>query len=311
MKALADFRTRLDVLLKDDAGNLVQSDKDAALAEAAVLYSNDRPREAAGDLSGAGAFDFALSGLTGWLDGFSIIREISYPFDSSLASPTMLDADDWMIYVKPTGKVLRLVNATPASGETVRVWFTRRQRMPSTIAVVIAAAPAGLVRSSNVVTLTTDALEPHGAEVGDNVIVAEADDSGFDGSFEVASVPSENTLTYEQTGSDDTSGGGTATVESSIDADFEAVSCRAAGLSFLQLAAKKIQSADPTLAADAVDYRSKPAEYRAQAKEMLSRYNRQLGIGAGREVGAASAVANLDVDLTVGWDRLTHARRTQ
>lgn len=69
------------------------------------------------------------------------------------------------------------------------------------------AANNGAVRASNVVTITT--TTPHGFSVGQNVTVQGVSDSSFIGTFVVQSVPSPTTLTYNQTGADASSGGGT------------------------------------------------------------------------------------------------------
>jgi hypothetical protein len=201
-----------------------------------------------------------------------------------------------------------LLSDTPATGETVRVTYTRRHRIPSTAALTIAVAPGGAVRASNVVTITTTAA--HGAAVGDVAVIAGVTDTSFNGLSTVASVPTSTTFTFAQTDDDATSGGGTATLQSTVpDPDFDAVCYLSAALAFELLAALKIQSSDPTIGADAVEYRTKSDQYRSMAKEMRGLYNQHLGKGA--EVAAASGVQNLDVDLSVGLDRLTHPKQTQ
>lgn len=73
----------------------------------------------------------------------------------------------------------------------------------------IAASPTGAVRSSNVVTITVTAA--HGLNVGDPVTIAGVTDASFNGTFNVATVPSTTSFTYAQTGTNGASGGGTAT----------------------------------------------------------------------------------------------------
>jgi hypothetical protein len=309
---LSDFESRVVTLLKDAAAKLASDDIVAAVLQAAALYSLDRPLTRVSDISGAGSFDLALP--TGWVDGFSQVKQIEYPYDSSYPQPPTIDNDDWTIYQNPTGKVLRLLADTPTSGETVRLHFSAPHRIPSTDAVAIVAyveTPAvntGAVRDENVVTITTDAA--HGAVVGDLVRIAGVHGGTFDGTFPVASVPTAMTLTYAQTAADETSGGGTCTIEATVpDRDLEPVSHLAASLAFEQLAALSIGSTDPTVAADVVDYRSKSDQYRSAAKAQLAIYKQHLGKGA--DVGAASGVTDLRSDLSVGGDRLTHPRRTQ
>jgi len=74
---------------------------------------------------------------------------------------------------------------------------------------VVAAGPAGAVRSSKVVTITTTAN--HGFAVNDIVYIVDVADPDFDGTFQIASVPSPTTFTFSQPGPDATSGSGSVT----------------------------------------------------------------------------------------------------
>ena len=66
----------------------------------------------------------------------------------------------------------------------------------------------GAVRASNVVTITTAAA--HGFQSSGSVVIAGVSDASFNGTFTISSVPSTTTFTYAQTGTNATSGGGTA-----------------------------------------------------------------------------------------------------
>lgn len=305
-KILADFGTRIAVLLKDAATELTQADEDAALKQAATLYSNDRPNLTVVDITGSGVFDLALPALAE--EGFLKIKSVEYPYDAGNQEPALLDRDQWKIYQTPSGKVLRLLKATPSASETVRVTYTRQHKIASTGALTIAAAPDGAARSNNISTITT--TTEHGAAAGDTVSIAGVADTTFNGRFLVVATPTTKILTYANTGPNATSGMGTATLECTVpDADFDAVCYLGAALAFEMLAALKVQSGDPSIAADVVDYRSKSDQYRSMAKEYRALYNQHLGKGA--EVLAASGVQNLDVPLSAGGDRLTHPRETQ
>ncbi len=78
-------------------------------------------------------------------------------------------------------------------------WWQREtatwQTSTKTVATV---ANSGAARASNVVTITTTAV--HGLAVGQFVKITDVSDSTFDGTFEVATVPSTTTLTYAQVG---------------------------------------------------------------------------------------------------------------
>ncbi len=69
---------------------------------------------------------------------------------------------------------------------------------------------AGAVRLTSTVTITT--ATPHGFVVGDVVVIADVTDSSFDGTFPILTVPGTTSFTYKQSGTDVTSGTGTATV---------------------------------------------------------------------------------------------------
>jgi hypothetical protein len=102
----------------------------------------------------------------------------------------------------------------------------------------------------------------------------------------------------------------TETVDTIPVYDREAVANLATAFCLLELAAYYAQTGDPTMAADAVMYRSKSAEYIALAKEYRERYNMALGIPLENgEVSPASASIDVDVDLqNDGGDRLFHPR---
>jgi len=78
------------------------------------------------------------------------------------------------------------------------------------VSLIAVPSSNGAVRKSGTVTITTTG--PHGAAVGEMVAVAGVNDSTFNGTFTVASVPSTTSFTYAQSGSDTTSGNGTVSV---------------------------------------------------------------------------------------------------
>jgi hypothetical protein len=99
--------------------------------------------------------------------------------------------------------------------------------------------------------------------------------------------------------------GGTDTIP--VD-DLEAVCNYAAAVLFEQLAAIYAGSGDATIAADTVDHRSKASEFRQQAATCRRRFYEQLGVDP-KKNNAAGAVVNLDLQDSLGQDRLTHSNR--
>ncbi|MCK5120182.1 MAG: hypothetical protein KAQ78_11380, partial [Candidatus Latescibacteria bacterium] len=71
-----------------------------------------------------GGFDYAISGFASWSDGFSTIKQVEYPVDDDDEAPDILQDDEWMIYEKPAGKVLRFLENVPTSDEDLRVTYT-------------------------------------------------------------------------------------------------------------------------------------------------------------------------------------------
>lgn len=74
-RQLDEFRDRLDILLKDASGNLIQPDKDTAIGDAVGQYSKDRPRTVVADIAGAGSYDLELP--VEWEEGFSEVKQVS------------------------------------------------------------------------------------------------------------------------------------------------------------------------------------------------------------------------------------------
>lgn len=152
-------------------------------------------------------------------------------------------------YVFAEGKIRFYTgNADPGDG-TYKVFYIRR---PMWVRALTSAA-----RSTNVVTLTFSAN--HGltsANVGDTIVVEGVTPAGattFNGTFAIASVPGNNTLTYAQTASNDTGTGGRCintaleqisatedplipTLFRGLMVDFAVARCREQGLNFQEAA---------------------------------------------------------------------------
>jgi hypothetical protein len=94
------------------------------------------------------------------------------------------------------------------------------------------------------------------------------------------------------------------------DVDFDAVCALSGALALEQLADLMIQTGDPTLSADVVDYKSKSGQYLSAAKALRTNYDRLMG-KLDNEVVAASAQTQYTENLSVGLDRLTHMRRSR
>jgi len=103
---------------------LDELDKILAINMAVKEHSKHKPLVVVEDVDGDGGFDYALSDLASWSEGFSSIKSVEYPVDDDDETPDILQANEWMIYAKPTGKVLRFLSDTPTAAEDIRVSYT-------------------------------------------------------------------------------------------------------------------------------------------------------------------------------------------
>ena len=103
---------------------LDEAEKIFAINAAIKKYSAHRPRIAVEDEDGNGSFDYLLALLADWTEGFSTIKSVEYPVDDTSEAAAILQDEAWQIYQKPTGKVLRFLEDTPAATEDIRVTYT-------------------------------------------------------------------------------------------------------------------------------------------------------------------------------------------
>ncbi len=90
--------------------------------------------------------------------------------------------------------------------------------------------------------------------------------------------------------------------------DVEAVCSLAAALCLEDLANAAVQTADPTMSADVVNYRTKSGEFASRAKRLMQLYKDHLGLKEDDTTPPASAVADFDEKYPGGLERLTHPR---
>lgn len=90
--------------------------------------------------------------------------------------------------------------------------------------------------------------------------------------------------------------------------DREAVASWGAALLLEQLANKHSGDREPTIQADSVDHQAKGRDFARRAKDLRKLYFDHLGIDPKRTV-AAGAIVDLDLDDSLGRDRLVHTGR--
>jgi hypothetical protein len=123
MTVLSDYIAAIDILVQGEIP-LEEADKTLAVGMAMKMHSKHSPLIKIQDVTGDGGFDYAVSDLTLWSDGFSVIRSVEYPVDDDDETPDVLQDDRWRIYSKPAGDVLRFLDEKPASDESFRVEYT-------------------------------------------------------------------------------------------------------------------------------------------------------------------------------------------
>jgi len=95
--------------------------------------------------------------------------------------------------------------------------------------------------------------------------------------------------------------------------DFYAVVDYASSLALESLAATYVQTGDPSIAADVVNYRSKSQEYLSLAKAIRKRYFTHMGVeesdtSGGGEAAPSLAIGNQWLEQNSGVDRLVHGK---
>jgi hypothetical protein len=98
------------------------------------------------------------------------------------------------------------------------------------------------------------------------------------------------------------------TAETMPEIDINALSNLAASLCLEDLANAYLQTSDPTITADVVNYRSKSSEAAARAKKLMQLYKDHMGLKENDTTPPASAVVDLDEKYPGGLERLTHPR---
>lgn len=118
--ALTDFNTKVDRILQDEAEILSSANIDSFILVALNFHNKIKPKKVIADIAGDGNYDLALP--VTHIDGLSIISSVEYPAGERY--PVYLEPKDWIIYKTISTTKLRLLNHTPATGETVRLALT-------------------------------------------------------------------------------------------------------------------------------------------------------------------------------------------
>lgn len=155
--------------IQDDATKLASGEIVTAIEEAiAGRYSKDRPRQVVVDLAGNGiTFEWTLTSISGWYEGFSQMRAIEYPRGES--TPAFLDSGEWTIYDSPSGRSLRFPSPL-TNGEYARVAFTAPHAVDASTVPVSDLYAVGALSAA----LAARRLAAAYAQTGDSSIVADS-----------------------------------------------------------------------------------------------------------------------------------------
>lgn len=130
---IADIRDRVIARIKDDARKLtvlpaLTSDVDRGILAALEEYQKIRPRELAKLVTGNGTFDYALYGgspaLPSWLDGFSAILSLVFPYNAAAARQEELEPERFSVVRLEAGPTLRFFDVVPTAPEQFLATYT-------------------------------------------------------------------------------------------------------------------------------------------------------------------------------------------
>lgn len=122
MSTLAQMRTKISRLVRDDASILAGSngDVDLCLGRALQTYSLLRPKCLTQDLTVNSDYQIATSSITGFDRAYIDKLTIEYPVLVTYGPPNYLDRDQWVLYQSPSGLVIRFI-FSPQQSQAVRI----------------------------------------------------------------------------------------------------------------------------------------------------------------------------------------------
>ncbi len=126
---IGDIRSKVSARIKDIDSRLtitpdLTCDVDRAILAALEQYEKERPLQKTVKLAGAGGFDYAASSLSGFVDGFSVVTDVVYPYLSTDQILARLERDEWGLVRLDTGLKLRFFVARPTAAEDFLAFFT-------------------------------------------------------------------------------------------------------------------------------------------------------------------------------------------
>jgi hypothetical protein len=119
-----------------DPINISQEIYQQSISQAARIYSRYFPIEVVSDIPGENGFNLTLP--VAFMDGFSTINSIEYPYIASQQNPNLIKLNEARPYRTPTGLQIRFMTYSPKSTEVVRLNYT----VPHTITTTTSTIPS-------------------------------------------------------------------------------------------------------------------------------------------------------------------------
>lgn len=349
MATFQEARDGLGVLIKDGAGHLEPSEIDSIIETAAKTFQRRFPRILAYELSGAGVFDYAVTGITGWVEGFSAIQDVYFPYLSTDQNPPRLETKDWRIWDTPTGRMLRFLSDTPGASDKALVVFTAPHTADADTGIVnedTTLSVAGTFFSVEGVSLAVaDTESARAAQISIHITDAPAAQDGR--YLEVAAEISKDgtqwaeiarsnqiaaagdyviQLSQEMVGGSVRVryvpiGGGTWTLEAVLtqgvaattltieDSMMDVFLYLCAHLASNALASYYAGLASTQLEGDVTDYAGKSSYWEERSKSWDKKWNEERAAAPKKKKAGSSALGEFDLDSSSGDYMLTHDRR--
>lgn len=124
---IGDIRNKVIPRIQDDVSRLTVApggDVDAAILSAVEEYQKTFPLEKAVRIAGSGTYKYAISSLTGYIDGFSELRGVAYPHLTTDQVLRWLLGQDFGLVRDDSGLFLWFASARPTAAEFFLALFT-------------------------------------------------------------------------------------------------------------------------------------------------------------------------------------------
>ncbi len=341
MPTFQDARDGLGSLLKEGAGNLSPEDRDRFIIDAGRTFSRQFPRKVAIEIAGNDGFEYALSLLTGFVDGFSTITQMFYPWDPDEQDPEPMERKYFQIFEGPSGAVLRFIRNRPRTTEEFLPVFTVPHALSTAVADVIGQFDvAGTVIDGADVSSDSNVATDKAADVQIYVYVTAAVGTMLDviiqtsedgtrwatiGAFREITGISKNVANFKKSLISKfvrlryTTTGGSFTLEAQIlqendlddqftipDSSFDAFKFLAAAISCQALADFYANLLDNQLQGQGTDYEGKAIFWQANHDKWQEKWEKESEKIAPARRTSAFRQGSWDLMGTTGFELLTH-----